>query len=93
MKITSKIIKNGDSLYFLIPANMKNILGLEAMDIVEADLSVISKLNKPEEEKEVLFSCNLCNYSFVALDNEDLYCPFCNQENRESFTIQEEIIK
>lgn len=76
MKITTKIVKNGSSIYILVPKELAPILELEAGNIVSVD---IKKIAIQEDSPIKSYRCKVCQYQFDT-DSKDLFCPACGDE-------------
>ena len=81
MKTEAKIVKHGHSLYLLI--DDKKVF--KEMDLKEGNKVLIDVEEKINLEPEMMeYEC-VCGYHFYSADPDELYCPSCNCEDKNSF--------
>lgn len=78
MKYKTTVIRNGGSLFALVPSIVRKNLDLKEGDEVEITVSEINKEKVPER-----YRCKLCGLLFET-DDDIPYCPACDCEEVET---------
>lgn len=82
MKYTTRIVKNGGSLYAILPSIVKRNLDIDEGDDVEIEVSKVN--NQKVLEK---YRCKMCGLLFES-DDDVPYCPSCDNENVEKMYVE-----
>ena len=86
MKFSAEIKKIATGYYVLIPAGIRKMLDVKEGSFIELD---VTKLQDMENIKT--YKCLVCEHTFSLNSKEELYCPACENEHKDSFELIDEI--